>query len=232
MEFTEEAKAAIEDYIGKVIGRMSLSGKDRTEVEKELRSGYYEGAEARARERGSSQVTLADVSRMLAGEGTPEQIAACYMRSYAGNLRRAGLLSRTIAYFIDAIIVSLCIGALIIPFILLLIASENIDQNSWAVALIIMVTVAFIIAVLGIAIGYFVILEGYFGKTVGKYVMGLMVLKEDGTRIGYREAFIRNIPKFVGNFIVIDALIMVLFFYKEKQRGFDKVAGTIVVHTR
>ena len=81
---------------------------------------------------------------------------------------------------------------------------------------------------------YFIVLEGRFGSTPGKWLLGLRVLKEDGTRIGYVEAIIRNIPKVVGNsvFIVIDALLMLLLFNKEKQRGFDKIARTIVVHKR
>jgi uncharacterized RDD family membrane protein YckC len=46
------------------------------------------------------------------------------------------------------------------------------------------------------------------------------------------ESIIRNIPKVVGNsvFLFIDALLMLLVFNKEKQRGFDKIARTIVVH--
>ncbi len=46
------------------------------------------------------------------------------------------------------------------------------------------------------------------------------------------ESIIRNIPKVVGNsvFLVIDVLLMILVFNKEKQRGFDKIARTIVVH--
>jgi uncharacterized RDD family membrane protein YckC len=232
MEFTEEAKAAIEGFISKVLGRMSVSGPDRTEVEKELRSGYYESAEARASERGDTKVTLADVTRAIAAEGTPEQIAICYMKSYAGHLRRAGLLSRTVAYFLDAVIVSSVISILIVPWILLLVAAQDIDQSSWIIALVILINLAFVLTAVGVAMSYIVILEGYFGRTPGKYVMGLTVLKENGTKIGYREAFLRNIPKFFGNFIVIDALVMLLFFREEKQRGFDKVAGTIVVHTR
>ncbi len=112
MEFTEEAKVAIEDYIRKVIGRTSLSGEDRTEVEKELRSGYYDIAGSAAKARGGTQVTIADVSRMLAGEGSPDQIAACYMKSYAGQPATGqGYCREAIAYIID----SLLIGAGILP---------------------------------------------------------------------------------------------------------------------
>lgn len=249
MEFKEEAKAAIEDQIQKVIGRTSLSGKDRTEVEKELRSGYYESAEARASERGDTKVTLGDVTRMLAAEGTPDQIATCYMKSYAGNLRRAGILSRTIAYLIDALIIGAGIMLFALTTVLFLMAigvpvetsasdtSFNARMSGdavtgWMVAVMILVMLAFFVTAFSYVICYTILLEGYFGRTVGKYLMGLKVLREDGTKIGYREAILRNIPKYLSNFIFFDALIMLIFFSKEKQRAFDKVAGTIVVHTR
>jgi uncharacterized RDD family membrane protein YckC len=250
MEFTEEAKAAIEDYLRKVLGRMSLSGEDRAEVEKELRSGYYESAESKAKERGDTKVGLADVARTLTAEGTPDQIAACYMKSYAGHLRRAGLLSRTIAYFIDALIIGAGIFLLGVAVVLLITgigvpASTTVDGTDynlgmqagdsvtgWMVAVLILVMMAFFITAFGYVICYNILLEGYFGRTVGKYLLGLKVLKTDGTKIGYREAILRNIPKYVGNFIVIDALIMLVFFNSEKQRAFDKVADTIVVHMR
>ncbi len=81
-------------------------------------------------------------------------------------------------------------------------------------------------------ITYFIVLEGQFGATPGKWLLGLRVLQEDGTKIGFVESIIRNIPKVVGNsvFLVIDVLLMLLLFSKEKQRGFDKIARTIVVH--
>jgi uncharacterized RDD family membrane protein YckC len=249
MEFSEEAKAAIEDQIQKVVGRMSLSGSDRTEVEKELRSGYYEGAEAMARERGDTRIAIGDVSRALAAEGTPDQIAACYMKSYVGHLRRAGIVSRTIAYLIDGLILGTGIFLLIIALILFLVligapVSSTTDGSTYTMeahagddvsVLVAMVMLfgmlAFFVTAFGYVICYNILLEGYFGRTIGKYIMRLKVLKTDGTKIGYREAILRNIPKYVGNFIFIDALIMVLFFREEKQRAFDKVADTIVIHT-
>ena len=231
MEFTEEAKVAIEDYIRKVIGRTSLSGEDRTEVEKELRSGYYDIAGSAAKARGGTQVTIADVSRMLAGEGSPDQIAACYMKSYAGHLRRAGILSRGIAYILDSLLIGAGILLLMVPMGLFIwLIGDNI--TGWMVAVVILVMLIFIITVFSYVLCYNILLEGYFGRTIGKYILGLKVLKESGTKIGYREAILRNIPKYVGNFIIVDALIMLVFFNKDKQRAFDKVADTIVVHTR
>lgn len=45
-----------------------------------------------------------------------------------------------------------------------------------------------------IGIWYFVYLVQRLGGTPGKRVMRLTILKPDGSRIGYREAFLRNLP--------------------------------------
>ena len=75
-------------------------------------------------------------------------------------------------------------------------------------------------------------LEGHFGYTIGKYLLGLRVLRTNGTKIGYKEALLRNLAKYNNYLIVIDTLIMLIFFNKEKQRGSDRIADTMVVYAR
>jgi uncharacterized RDD family membrane protein YckC len=232
MEFTQGAKDLIEKNLHDIMGYMTLAEKDRADVEKELRSSFYEGSEARAKERNSSTVTEEDVRKAFGDEGTPQEITAAYMKSYAGGLKRAGFWWRSAAYIIDGIILAIIIFILASPFILISMWAQYIDQTSWIVGLVILVNLAIGLIALGVIFCYTVVFEGRWGRTPGKYILGLKVIKVDGTPIGYKEALLRNIPKFFGNFIIIDALIMVIFFGKEKQRAFDKVADTIVVHTR
>jgi len=232
MEFTQAAKDLIEKNLHDIMEYMTLAGKDRVDVEKELRSSFYEGSEAIARDRGSGTVTDEDVRKAIRDEGTPQEIASAYMRSYAGRLRRAGFWWRAAAYIVDGIILSIIIFILISPFFAVSMWANTIDQTSWIIALIILVNLAIGAIILGVIFCYTVISEGRWGQTPGKYILGLKVVKVDGMPIGYKEALLRNVPKFFGNFIIIDALIMVFFFGKEKQRAFDKVADTIVVHTR
>lgn len=232
MELTQGAKDLIEKNLREIMDQMTLGQKDRADVEKELRSSFYEGSEAKAKERNANIITEEDVRKAFAEEGTPQEIAGAYMRSYAGSLKRAGFWYRSAAYIIDIAILSLIIAILALPFILVSVWADSINQASWIVAMVIMVNLVIGIIVLGVLFCYFVILEGRFGWTLGKYLLGLKVLKADGMPIGYKEALLRNIPKFFGNFILIDALIMIIFFNKEKQRAFDKVADTIVVHKR
>ncbi len=232
MEFTQGAKGLIEKNLQEIMGHMTLAGKDRADVEKELRSSFYEGSEAKARERGSGAVTEDDVKKAFGDEGTPQEIAASYMRSYVGGLKRAGFWWRSAAYIIDAIILAIVIVMLTFPFIIFLIWADTVNQTSWIVGLVFLTNLIIGLIAIGVIFSYTVIFEGRWGRTPGKYLLGLKVIKADGTPIGYKEALLRNIPKFFGNFIIIDAIIMVVFFGKEKQRAFDKVADTIVVHTR
>jgi len=232
MEFTQGAKDLIEKNLYEIMEYMTLAGKDRADVEKELRSGFYEGSEAKARERGASTVSEEDVRSAIGEEGTPKEIAATYMRSYAGGLKRAGFWWRAAAYIIDGIILAVIILFLASPFFLINMWADTVNQTPWLTGLVVLSNLAIGIITLGIIFCYTVVFEGRWGQTPGKYLLGLKVIKVDGTPIGFKEALLRNIPKYISNFIIIDALIMVIFFGKEKQRGFDKVADTIVVHLK
>ncbi len=232
MEFTNEARQMVEDQLNAIMGRITLYEKDRAEVEKELRSSFYLRAEAKASAKGSTTVTAEDVKEAFVEERAPGDIAACYVRSYAPDLPRAGFWPRLAAYIIDSIVIALAIFTAVLPIIFLAWLSVLSDNNPIINALLILTGLTLGLVILGITLCYFIVLEGRFGKTIGKYLMGLTVLKTNGERIGYKNALLRNIPKYIRNFLIIDVLIMLIFFNKEKQRGFDKVADTMVVHLR
>jgi uncharacterized RDD family membrane protein YckC len=231
MEFSSEARQMVEDKLKAIMGGMTLSEKDRAEVEKELRSSIYLRAEAKASGRGSTAVTADDVKEALAEDRAPADIAACYTRSYAADLPRAGFWPRLAAYIIDSIVIAFSIALAVVPIVFIALLSELFDSKMMTMTMLLMVFIVGL-TMICITLGYFIVLEGRYGKTIGKYVMGLTVLRTNGGRMGYREALIRNIPKYVRNFLIIDVLIMLVFFNKEKQRAFDKAADTMVVHMR
>jgi uncharacterized RDD family membrane protein YckC len=241
MEFNDDAKREIEKNLNEIINNINLAEKDRTDIQKELRSTYYEAAEAAARARGASTVTLDDIKTAKADMCSPQVTAESYMKSYASNLRRAGFWPRLAAYIIDNIVLGVTILILVIPVLLMMVIMnvpfKNTHDVSWigshnpaTIALFILVALFTVLSALVVAFGYYIVLEGHFGYTIGKYLLGLRVLRTDGTKIGYKEALLRNISKYINNLIIIDALIMLIFFNKEKQRGFDKIANTMVVH--
>ncbi len=243
MEFNEDAKREIEKNLKDITNNINLDEKDRTDIEKELRSNYYEAAEAAARAKGANTVTIDDVKIAKADMCSPKVTAESYMKSYASTLSRAGFWPRLVAYIIDNIVLGVTIGLLVLPMLLLMVLLNvpfsNSKDYTWmgshspaVLAVFFGVALITVLSAAIVAIGYYIVLEGHFGYTIGKYFLGLRVLKTDGTRIGYKEAFLRNLSKYINNLIIIDALIMLIFFNKEKQRGFDKIANTMVVHVK
>ncbi len=84
---------------------------------------------------------------------------------------------------------------------------------------------------LGIIFVYFVVLEGTFGVTVGKRVVGIKVVDLSGGRPGLQKSFVRNILRLVDALPVMSILRAVLILPSlERTRVGDRVAKTRVVH--
>ena len=80
--------------------------------------------------------------------------------------------------------------------------------------------------------GYPIICEVYFdGRTIGKRVVGIEVLRSDGLPVGWRESTLRNLL-LVADFLPIfyaTGLVCMLFDVQFRRLG-DLVAGTQVVY--
>lgn len=77
--------------------------------------------------------------------------------------------------------------------------------------------------------GYYIVLEGQFGQTVGKMAAGIEVVTESGEPIGYRTSLIRNVLRVAdGLFFYLVGAIFVLRS-DSKQRLGDRVGETYVV---
>jgi uncharacterized RDD family membrane protein YckC len=78
-------------------------------------------------------------------------------------------------------------------------------------------------------IAYYIVMEKMFGGTVGKLVLGLQVVKEDGSPLDWGSAAIRTVLRIVdGLFVYLVAAILV-WTSPTKQRLGDRVAKTLVV---
>lgn len=78
---------------------------------------------------------------------------------------------------------------------------------------------------------FFSLFEGKFGRTLGKVLLGLIVVQQDGTPCDMKQAFIRGLYR------IIDGLFFgVVAFFSMKpplyQRIGDKKADTIVVKAK
>jgi uncharacterized RDD family membrane protein YckC len=83
-----------------------------------------------------------------------------------------------------------------------------------------------------IYLAYFVVLEGFWSRTLGKFFQGLVVRKLDGSPCGWKAALIRGCLRA----IEVNPLLMgglpaglVVISTERKQRIGDLLAGTLVV---
>lgn len=90
----------------------------------------------------------------------------------------------------------------------------------------VLIPIYFILLFLGST--YFVFLEGFAGKTVGKMIVGIKIIRDDGESMRLWEAFVRWLGYFVSAFFIFIGFIWAIFDSKS-QAWHDKFAGTYVV---
>jgi uncharacterized RDD family membrane protein YckC len=81
-------------------------------------------------------------------------------------------------------------------------------------------------------LAYFVVLEGLWSRTLGKYFQGLVVRKLDGSRCDWKAALIRGGLRMIEvNPLLLGGIPagLVIIASKRKQRFGDILAGTLVV---
>jgi uncharacterized RDD family membrane protein YckC len=209
----------IEEYVSSVLHSVTASPTERRRIEADLRAHLSQAVE----DGGSIQDILA---RM----GDPEEVAAAFMAQI--NLRFAGFWPRLGAFVIDIVLlvfIALIFGGIafaantVVPP-----HPESLPDYLYG-ALVLLVLISSALVGMSAFLLYFPLLEGRFGQTLGKRLLGLRVLKEDGLPIGFREAFIRRLSYYF-EFLPIDALF--IFFNPKHQRAFDIIARTIVVQER
>lgn len=75
---------------------------------------------------------------------------------------------------------------------------------------------------------YFVWMNGTYGASLGKMVMKLKITREDGSKIDYKDAFLREIASYL-SIIVFGLGFLNIIWNKRKQGWHDIIAKTIVV---
>jgi uncharacterized RDD family membrane protein YckC len=147
---------------------------------------------------------------------TPERVTFEYTAAGPG--------SRFVAQFIDLFVLAVVV-------ILLLVAAGALARVTGqdAAATLIAVLLSFVFVV-----GYFWTLEAVWsGRTLGKAVMGLRVVGEQGEPITFTAASIRNLVRIVDFMPAFYGLgLVVLFVNGRGKRLGDLAAGTIVVRDR
>ena len=148
--------------------------------------------------------------------------------------RYAGFFSRAAAYGLDRLIsfgIAFVI-MLVIEFFLNLFGVdqwlENLSEDSTvnaAVALLLSTLVINLLVSIGYNIGFWVL----SGQTPGKRVLGVRVMRKDGTRLTLGNALLRQVGYWISAIFYL-GFLWILF--DNKRQGFhDKLAGTIVTYS-
>lgn len=142
------------------------------------------------------------------------------------GIELASLGSRIGAYLIDTVIIFvLCFGIGLVIGLILLGTGDAQSVNDDSLFLL-----NYLIGFM-VLFGYFLVLEGPLGKgrTIGKRILNLRVLKEDQSTIGYGASFGRNILRLIDGFFFYIIGMILISDSDLNQRLGDRAAHTIVI---
>ncbi len=214
---------AINEYARQVMDLIPPAHPERDRIELDLRAHLEETV---AELEGSPSAAF---DRM----GDPREVALAYLSEIP--VRYAGVGRRVLAFFIDMLaglaVFGTVAGMGLLIFGLLAVGEEltKTGPPEISMAFLIVVGAGFVASLALLSIAYFPLLEWRFGQTLGKYLLGIYVVGEDGLRPSLPATIVRRIPFFL-EFFWIDAIVA--FFTERNQRAFDLVARTVVVENR
>jgi uncharacterized RDD family membrane protein YckC len=184
---------------------------------------------ARLRGRPSPEIQMPDFTVSLQGQKpTTQEMAG---RPYLGGAY-AGFVSRLLAFCIDIFVI---IAALVVGYVFVRAIVSIFSVDRWLQALLgpdgfstLRVAGSGVLGTL-VAIVYWIFGWTFIGSTLGKVLMGLLVVGPGGSRVG----FWRSLRRVVGYFISILAVglgFLWVIINKQHRDWPDKLAGTSVVY--
>lgn len=195
----------MDDYIKQVVDRMPSGNPLRAQITLELK--------AMIGERLARGQSMDEILRQL---GDPASFADSYLS--AEPLEAAAFWPRAAAKIVDFVIVAsvLVLAALVVR------ARRGALPGDVGVGVPELILVFLVVA----SPLYTVLSEYYAGKTIGKWLMGLRVVRESGARIGLGQAFVRQLA-LVFQVFVFDCLFAL--FTEKRQRACELLSKTRVV---
>ncbi|SHN31147.1 RDD family protein [Gracilibacillus kekensis] len=157
------------------------------------------------------------------GVKTPEYVSL--------QFQLAGLGSRSAAHIIDYAIIMFT-QFLIILFLLLAFTNSFTNFFVGSGESLILAIVLIVIFILNF--GYFILFEYFWGgRTIGKRMIGIRVIQENGHNITLLSSIIRNFVRIIDMLPGAYAVGIILIFAHDKHKRLgDITAGTIVVHEK
>jgi uncharacterized RDD family membrane protein YckC len=131
------------------------------------------------------------------------------------QLQYVGVGMRFLALLIDSILVGIIGGILGVIFRSSLSTTGSVTVTS---------AIGSILVIL-----YYVGLEATQGATLGKMILGLRIVKTDGSPIGWSESIVRNLLRIVDALFVYLVGAILIWTSPQRQRLGDRVAHTVVI---
>jgi uncharacterized RDD family membrane protein YckC len=138
----------------------------------------------------------------------------------------AGLRARFLALLIDALFFCACFFPItrLVKGVWLMSPSDHNWVRGWFIFD--PLCLAFLV-IMGL---YFILLEGWLGVTLGKWILGLRVIGLDGRRAGLWRGIVRNALRLVDGLPAFSLLGVILIqCSRERSRFGDRIAGTRVI---
>ncbi len=211
----------IEGYIQSVSKLLPYTTEKKESILEELRKDVYD---AMGDEKRPPTVIF----------GSPEVVARNLSNAQDWGTIPAKWTYRFLASVIDFIFIWTVF--LFFTFIRVIFTDFQIDSIRWHTAVIPFGFLFFTIPIIVLMLGYFILFEQAYSTTLGKRLMGLIVVDESGIKITWTQSLIRNITKvpFLTTFLPFDFILGVISDKTKgrNQRVMDFVAGTIVVQRK
>lgn len=199
-------------YIDQVISSMPATTPARGQIALELRGHIVERLAAGR-----------PIEEILNQLGDPITLAESYLRSVP--LVSASFGRRAAAKLVDVMVLA-TIGCAWLWLIWRVLGPNGI----WILPALARATAPILALVVPILVllvpGYFVAAEYLTGQTLGKWLLGICVVRESGARISLGQSFIRQFALF-GQVFWIDVLFAL--FTEKSQRAFEIISKTRVV---
>jgi uncharacterized RDD family membrane protein YckC len=134
--------------------------------------------------------------------------------------------ARILALIFDSIIGTVLFFGIMFVFFFIGAAGSQASETAGGSIILFGILAAFLVSM-----GYFLLLEGLWdGYTLGKKLMGIKVVKEDGSECGLGASILRNLLRII-DYLPFYYLLgfIVMAMSDKRQRVGDRAAGTVVV---
>ena len=141
----------------------------------------------------------------------------------------AGFVTRLIAWIIDNIIIAAVVAIIVAAVTFILQAFPKavwlgLDDAVFAIAVVVGATMSITVPLV-----YYIVLWMLAGQTIGKWLMGVRIIRTNGERLRFRDCVLRLIGYLVSAILLLGYLWILV---DNRRQGFhDKIAHTFVVYS-